>query len=349
MTATPWLSILVPVYNVRDYLEECLASVVEQLSALPAEAAQGVEILVLDDASTDGSRALMEKLAARWSGRLGLHWHTANQGLSAARNTLIDAARGEYLWFLDSDDKLLPGALPGLHATVARHAPDAVLCDFAVWRERPRWKHRLRGEAHRATFAGPARPGTVSQDTAALLAGLLMTGQLHAWSKITRRALWGADLRFPVGRYFEDMAAMPLALLRSRSFCYVPAPWVAYRQRGSSILSTMTLAKALDQSRALQGFAQALAAAEAAGQLRVSGALRFALAHHGARCLVGAMRFVQGAALPEAERCAAARQVRASFAAISPLDVHALARAYVRRGWWLRAARLLRAWGAEAA
>ena len=112
---------------------------------------------------------------------------------------------------------------------------------------------------------------------------------------------------------------------------------------------TVVVMDVSDANAVAQGFAQARAAAEAAGQLRVSGALRFALAHHGARCLVGAMRFVQGAALPEAERCAAARQVRASFAAISPLDVHALARAYVRRGWWLRAARLLRAWGAEAA
>lgn len=333
MTA-PWLSVLVPVYNVRDYLEECLASVVEQ-------AAEGVEILVLDDASTDGSRALMDTLAARWPGRLRLMHHAANQGLSAARNTLIDAARGDYLWFLDSDDKLLPGALAGLQAIVRRHAPDAVLCDFAVWRERPLWRHRLRGEAHRATFAGAA--GGPSTDRAALLAGVLMTGQLHAWSKITRRALWGADLRFPPGRYFEDMAAMPLALLRARSHCYAPEPWVAYRQRGSSILSTMTLPKALDQSRALTAFAQALAAAEAAGEVPASADLHFALAHQSARCLVGAMRFVRGAALPDAERRAAAAQVRAGFAAASPLGVQALARAYARRGWWLRAAKLLRA------
>lgn len=339
MTA-PWLSVLVPVYNVQDYLEECLASVIEQ-------GAEGVEILVLDDASTDGSRALMDRLAARWPGRLHLHHHAANQGLSAARNSLIDVARGDYLWFLDSDDKLLPGALAGLQAIVREHAPDAVLCDFAVWREQPRWKHRLRGESHRATFAGAA--GGPSTDRAALLAGLLMTGQLHAWSKVTRRALWGADLRFPPGRYFEDMATMPLALLRARSHCYAAVPWVAYRQRGSSILSTMTLPKALDQSRALTAFAQALAAAEAAGRLPASPGLHFALAHQSARCLVGAMRFVQSAALPEAERHAAAEQVRADFAAHSPLGVHALARAYARRGWWLRAAKLLRAHGVAAA
>ncbi len=105
---------------------------------------------------------------------------------------------------------------------VRLHAPDAVLCDFAVWRERPRLKHRLRGEGHRSTFAGPhavLRPGGPE-----LLAGLLATGQLHAWSKITRRDLWPETVRFPAGRYFEDMATMPLALLRARSYWHAPGP-----------------------------------------------------------------------------------------------------------------------------
>lgn len=346
--AAPWLSILVPVYNVQDYLHACLASVVEQVAQLPLaeEGGAGVEVLVLDDCSTDGSRALMEQLAQRWPGRLTLMRHAVNQGLSAARNTMIDAARGEYLWFLDSDDKLLPGALAGLQATVQRHAPDAVLCDFTVWRERTQLKHRLRGEGHRATFAGPA--GGLQRDRAALLTGVLMTGQLHAWSKVTRRALWGADLRFPAGRYFEDMAAMPLALLRARSYCYVPQPWVAYRQRGSSILATMTLPKALDQSRALGAFAQALRTAEAEGALPASAALHFALAHQSARNLAGAARFLERADLPVAERRVAAQRLRDDFAAASPLSAQALLRAYVRRGWWLRALRLRRAWGVVA-
>ncbi len=155
--ATPWLSVLVPVYNVRDYLAECVESVLAQA---PADA--GVEVLLLDDCSTDGSAEVMAALDARWPGRLRLLRHERNAGLSAARNTMIDAARGDYLWFLDSDDKLLPGAIAGLREVVGLHAPDAVLCDFAVWRERPRLKHRLRGERHRNTFAGPhaaLRPG----------------------------------------------------------------------------------------------------------------------------------------------------------------------------------------------
>lgn len=327
-----WLSILVPVYNVRPYLEECLESVLSQ-------ADEGVQVLVLDDCSTDGSWELMQQLARRWPGRLQLLQHARNSGLSAARNTMIESARGEYLWFLDSDDKLLPGALAELAGIVRTHAPDVVLCDFSVWRERPRLKHRLRGEAHRSSFTGPS--GQLVRDRAALLTGLLASGQMHAWSKISRRALWDATLRFAPGRYFEDLMTMPLLALRGESFYHCPRPWVAYRQRGTSILSTMNPAKARDQSAALHPLAQALRD----DPLRKQPALRLAWAQQCARNLVGAMRFLarQGHGLPAGQSQELAEQFRADFAQASPYSIAELLRAYLRRGWWLRALRL-RAW-----
>lgn len=324
----PWLSVLVPVYNVQPYLQECLASVVEQLDD------DGVQILVLDDCSTDGSWALMQELAQRWPGRLQLLQHARNGGLSAARNTMIDAAQGEYLWFLDSDDKLLPGAIAGLRAIVQAYVPDVVLCDFAVWRERERLKHRLRGERHRRSFRGPVRERVL--DRCALLAGMLSTGELHAWSKISRRALWGADLRFPVGRHFEDMATMPLMALRAESFYYEPRPWVAYRQRAGSILASMSLPKALDQSAALRSFAQALQASPYTAHV----GLRLALAHQAARSLMGAMRYVCRPGATEAPSHAA-EALRHNFLEISPLAPQELANAYLKRGWWLRRRRFL--------
>jgi len=333
-----WLSVLVPVYNVAPYLEECLESVIGQL---PGDGG-GVQVLALDDCSTDGSWDLLQQLAARWPGRLQLLRHARNAGLSAARNTLMDAATGDYLWFLDSDDKLLPGAVAGLRAVVQAHAPDLVLCDFQVWRERARLKHRLRGEGHRRSFDGPA--GRLLTDRAQLLAGMLATGQLHAWSKIGRRALWagaagGAEggLRFPEGRYFEDMATMPLLALRARSGYYAPRPWVAYRQRGSSILATMTTPKALDQSAALLPLAQALAGRP---ELQHPG-VRLALAQQAARSLVGAMRHVCQAGAG-AGQAALAEQLRQNFRAASPLAPEQLAQAYLRRGWLLRRRRFLR-------
>ncbi|MFT3813213.1 MAG: glycosyltransferase family 2 protein [Acidovorax sp.] len=334
--AAPWLSVIVPVYNAEAYVETCLASVLDQ-------ADEGVELLALDDASTDGSWRCLQTLAQRWPGRLRVLRHARNQGQSAARNTLIDAARGDYLWCVDADDKLLPGAVPRLAAIVRQHRPDVVLCDFQVWRERTRLKHRLRGELHRRSFDGPAgQTGRLVHDRCALLAGLLMRGQLHAWSKIARRALWGGDLRFPVGRCFEDMTTLPLLALRAGSFFYEPRPWVAYRQHGGSVLATMTLAKVRDQVAALHPLREALRGTPCESHPGV----RQALALQSARSLQGALRFVRQADMPEPERQALQARLRADFAAASPLTARQWLRACLRSGWWLRAWRFRKVWQA---
>ncbi len=333
---TPWLSILIPVYNVEAYLAECVESVMLQADA-------GVEVLLLDDCSTDGSATVMHALEQLWPGRLRLLRHAHNQGLSAARNTMIEAAQGEYLWFLDSDDKLLPGAIPSLQAIVKEHHPDIVLCDFQVWRTPLRLKHRLRRrELHRSSFQGPAR--TCSHDTEELLHGLLLQGQWHAWSKISRRALWTTDLRFPPGKYFEDMAAMSRLALRARSFYHAPIPWVAYRRRNDSILATMNLHRLMDLSSSLGLFHEELQKTPWIHETRI----RFALAHQCACNFVGIMRHLTSATLQEVPNpTALAARLRQDYLASAPLSPEELARTYWRHGWWLKRQRFLRFWNID--
>ncbi|MDQ7969986.1 MAG: glycosyltransferase family 2 protein, partial [Oxalicibacterium faecigallinarum] len=245
----PWLSVLIPVFNVQAYLEECVDSVMSQ-------ADRGVEVILLDDRSTDNSFAVMEMLAKRWPGQLTLMQHIVNSGPGAARNTMIDVAHGEYIWFLDSDDKLMPDCISELRSTIEMHAPDVVLCDFGVYRDQQTLKHKLRREHHKHTFCGRRRQ--LMHDRAYVLTGLLHTGQLHPWSKISRRALWNSPIRFPEGVYFEDMLPTLLMISRAQSFFYQPRPWVAYRQWNNSILASMTLKKACDQSMALLPLRNAL-------------------------------------------------------------------------------------------
>lgn len=97
----PCLSVIVPVYNVEGYLEECLASILGQ-------DVEGLEVVCVDDGSTDSSGMLLEEWAAR-DDRIRVV-SKPNGGLSSARNAGIEAARGDYLMFVDSDDALLPGA-----------------------------------------------------------------------------------------------------------------------------------------------------------------------------------------------------------------------------------------------
>ena len=164
---TPWLSVLVPVYNVSAYVEACLHSIIEQ-------ADDGVEILALDDAGSDDSWAKVGRIAQQHPQQLRLLRHERNRGLSAARNSLLAQARGRYVWFLDSDDILLPGAITGLRAVIARDAPDLVLCDFAYLRERKALKHRLRGEHHVRSFAGGLLVTCVQRHDNTMVQGIVL-------------------------------------------------------------------------------------------------------------------------------------------------------------------------------
>ena len=237
---SPWLSVLVPVYNVEAYLHECIESVLVQCD-------EGVEIIILDDQSTDASYQLIGKIAAESKHPLKIIQHEKNSGLSAARNSLIAAATGEYLWFLDSDDALSEGAISQLRKIVEENSPDLVMCDYRIWRS----EHNLspkkwQKEQHVRTFFGPQN--TLLKDPFELFSGIYKQGKLHSWSKISKRALWLSELRFPEGRYFEDMVVTPQLALSAKTYFYSPSVWVLYRQRQGSILATASLQKIEDMS-----------------------------------------------------------------------------------------------------
>lgn len=329
----PWLSILIPVYNVQPFLRECVASVVSQVD-------ESVEIVMLDDRSTDGSTDLVRQLAAEFSSptaRIHPQFHAENQGISVVRNRLLDAARGDYVWFLDSDDCLLPGAVEGLRQLVRREHPELVLCDYSVLRQAPRLKHRLRGEGHRRTFCGPARQ--TIHDPCVLLRGLFEAGQLHCWSKIAKRSVW-EGLRFPAGRYFEDVTLAAPLLLRAASVWYEPQVWVAYRKWEGSILATPSLVKAQHLSEALL---------DLPAQVDVQALderARFAWSHFLASHFIGTARTASSALSENAGETIA--RYKAAFLQSCPMPLEDLYAAYIGRAWFVRALRLRR-WLKQAA
>jgi len=329
-TPSPWLSVLVPVYGVERWIRQCMESVLSQ-------ADDGVEILVLDDASPDGSMAIVHELQQRHPGRIRVLEHPRNRGLSAARNSLMDAATGRYFWFLDSDDVLLPGAIERLRGVVAREAPDLVLCDFRVLREDSGLLHRLRGEMHRRSFAGWTRAGS-GRD--ALLAGLLEARQFHAWSKIATAGIWRAA-RFPEGRYFEDIAVIAPLCAPVRNWRHVPEPWVGYRQRDGSILSDMTPAKTRDLLASLRDLHRGVTAMQG-----LSARTRHALEYACLRAFAALARKMPGDESLE-------RECLAVMAEVFPQGIPRVLADCRRRGWWLRAWRAghslaRRGWGHHA-
>lgn len=322
----PWLSILLPAYNVEPYLAECLQSIASQWST-------GVEVIVVEDCSTDGTAAELARLKREILPALNILHHSTNQGLSAARNTGLDAAAGEYIWFLDSDDMLAPGCIAQLKSIVDQHAPDLVLCDFRMLREKMRLKHRLRGELHRSTFHGPS--DQLSRDKAALLNGVFHAGQMHSWSKISRKALWRSGLRFPVGRYFEDARTTPDLLLAAESFYHCAQPWVLYRQREGSILASMNARKLVDMFSAFDEFSGTLKRTH----LWRQGDNLFGIEFHLIRTFVGACKHLYGMP-PDRERAELFSMALAHLRSGMPYGIRSGFKGFLKRLWFNRATRL---------
>lgn len=310
--SAPWLSLLFPMYRVEPWLAACIESLRPQLDA-------DVELIFVDDASPDGSAALVERLLPQ----ARLVRLASNQGVSAARNRLLDEARGEYLWFIDPDDLVEPGVLPRLRALLHQHRPDLLSFDFRVFDDGPGTESVKPRHRHIASFDGPA--GRLMDDVDQRLRGYFVHGQFHPWSKVVRRACWPAPLRFPVGRVFEDMAVYPRLLLHTPRHLHVAEVWVAYRQRPGSLLAGLDVKRLDDWTAALDGLAAELPP--------LQDDTRFEIAHFCARTLLRARRRrlqLGGEALAglatDVER----------FERSSPLSRRALLKAYVKRGRWLR-------------
>jgi len=243
--ATPWLSILIPVYNVKDYLDDCVQSVMSQCDA-------NIEIIALDDQSTDGSFEYLQSLAATTSHPIKILQHTHNRGLSAARNSLVAAATGEYVWFLDSDDALVDGAINKLWKIIGRYSPDLVMCDYQMWRPGVKvHSRRQKKELHVGTFGEGSN--CLLRNAETLFKGLYKKGKLHSWSKISKRSLWLNGLQFPEGKYFEDMVTTPRIALDVKTYYHCPEVWVRYRQREGSILSSFNDKKIEDMMCGVDG------------------------------------------------------------------------------------------------
>ena len=120
------ISIVIPVYNVEPYIEDCLKSVAEQTYK------GDIECIIVDDCTPDGSCAIIEHFINEYNGSIDfklLH-HSVNRGLSAARNTGIDAATGDYIYFLDSDDEITPDCIELLAEPLIKIAYNFVIGDY---------------------------------------------------------------------------------------------------------------------------------------------------------------------------------------------------------------------------
>lgn len=214
------LSILVPVYRAEKWLPRFLDCLLRQ--NLPA----GSEVVCIDDASPDGGASVIEQAVPAFAARgveLRLLRHDVNRGVSAARRTLLKAARGDYLIYADPDDVIDPGFYTGLLDAARRTGADLVWEDFFE-------DGRRRQD--------PAVLGLAAMTGEDLICAILR-GRLHAatWNKLLRRAfVERCGARFPEGRVClcEDVDFLCQVLAAQPACTYVDACHYHYETIGGS-------------------------------------------------------------------------------------------------------------------
>lgn len=217
------VSVIVPVYNAIPYLEECLASVRSQTYA-------DIEVIMVNDGSTDGSDAVCRRFAME-DARFRLV-EIPNSGVSVARNTGIDMAQGDWICFMDADDTIHPSFLS--HLLKGAVATGADIC------------------------IGSFHCGEVSDDTALTLSdmpevfspeeitskGLYQKLYVNMpWGMVFRRRIFDKGVRFRPGRRYEDLDIFYKLLLLSNSVAYFPEKLYFYRQHSGSFMNRFTPAR----------------------------------------------------------------------------------------------------------
>ncbi|MCQ2479463.1 MAG: glycosyltransferase [Clostridia bacterium] len=118
----PLISIIIPVYNAKEYLRECIDSIITQRGF------ENSELILVDDGSTDVSSAICQMYSERFSNVV--YHRQQNGGVSAARNKGVELSRGEYIFFVDADDFLFKGIVAKIIEAISKSAPEMVLFDF---------------------------------------------------------------------------------------------------------------------------------------------------------------------------------------------------------------------------
>ena len=224
----PVVSIIVPVFNVKSYVSECVGSLCRQTYT-------NLEILLVDDGSTDGSGEVCDEYADR-DERIRVI-HQANRGLSGARNTGLDNVQGEYIAFVDSDDLVSPNYVETLYELLMRYDADIAACAYIkVTTE------QLTNIREKVLSLDNVRE--ICMPSVKLLKqwhGKYKQQETVAWNKLYCREVWNGrkKIRFPESRNHEDVLISHLVVQSVKTIVLTTEILYFYRIRKGSITLQM--------------------------------------------------------------------------------------------------------------
>ncbi len=217
----PQVAIIVPVYNVVTYLSRCVDSLIAQ--TIP------VEIVLVDDGSSDASSAIADWYASKHSFIRAVHQPNGGQG--SARNAGLAASQAPFVAFVDSDDYVAPDYAEKLLTAIRRTQADISVCAYTMLLE-----NGMRIRAIMPRFLPQALTGA----KALHLSVRDVSIKSYTWNKLFRRTLFtDRNITFP-NIIFEDMATMPRLFCRARRVAVVHQPLYTYCRRAGSLMGSYT-------------------------------------------------------------------------------------------------------------
>jgi len=236
------LSIIIPVFKVEAYIKRCLQSVMSQTWK---EDDIEIECLLIDDCTPDNSMLLAKQLIADYEGniRFVCLQHEKNSGLSAARNTGLKAATGDYVFFMDSDDYLKPDSIAAFtHAIVSHQDVDVFLAQIE------------KVQNHSILLAKIHEPTIIVERDEVLKSMLVGDIYIEAWNKFIRRSLLTEhQISFIEGIYFEDVTWSYQLYSHAQKVMMIPQVTYVYDYNPSGIMAQSVEDKRLE--KVLRSFA----------------------------------------------------------------------------------------------
>lgn len=207
----PKVSVIVPVYNVEQYIKKCLNSLVEQTL-------DDLEIIIVNDGSKDNSKEIIEKFIEKYPSKI-VYLEKKNGGLSDARNYGLPYAKGEYVAFLDSDDYVEKNMYKDMYELAKKENSDMVECDFY-------WEYSYK----------------VKEDKGAMYNGkkeMIEKVRVVAWNKLIKKEiLEKSQVKFPKGLRYEDVEFTYKLIPYIEKVSFIKKPLVHYVQRENSIVNS---------------------------------------------------------------------------------------------------------------
>lgn len=207
------VSVIVPFYNVEEYIEKCIKSLVEQ-------SLEDIEIILVNDGSKDSSEEIAKKYKNKYPDKI-VYLKKENGGLSDARNYALPYTTGEYIAFLDSDDYVEEEMYKEMYETAIIDKADVVECDY-LW-EYPEETIESRGRAYKDRR------------------DMILNARVVAWNKLIKKELLErTKIKFPVGLRYEDVEFFYKLIPYINTISIVKKPFIHYVQRENSISNTQT-------------------------------------------------------------------------------------------------------------